>query len=183
MTDRRNANQLCTSIIKPRQISSRSLSHGIKYEKVACEAFEDFTTLKTASCGIFVNESKPMLAATPDRVVSDGGILEVKCPFSAWGKPISPTTVPYLTLSADEPVLKSSHEYYYQIQGQLFCTNKDYCYFVVYTGKEPLINQVFRDEEFIASMVNKLERFYQEHFKQALIEKLLYKDYFTYTFK
>lgn len=31
--------------------------------------------------------------------------------------------------------LKTSHDYYYQVQGQLHITERQYCYFIVWTPK------------------------------------------------
>ena len=44
-------------------------------------------------CGLFVSFSKPMFAATPDRIIDSETLVEVKCPFSSRDKLLSETTV------------------------------------------------------------------------------------------
>lgn len=48
-----------------------------------------------------MSKTLPFLGASPDRVVNDDVICEVKCPFSAKDKDISPVTVPYLKLEGE----------------------------------------------------------------------------------
>jgi len=50
--------------------------------------------VKVGSCGIFVSKKYPFLGASPDGVISDKLICEMKCHYSAKNKNISPFTVP-----------------------------------------------------------------------------------------
>ena len=73
--------------------------YGHKMEAVAIAAFERETGLKTQKCGLFINETNPFLASSPDRIVFIGGVphtIEVKCPFSCKDKEINVQNVPYL---------------------------------------------------------------------------------------
>ena len=54
-------------------------------------------------------------------VINETIICEVKCPYSAKNKDISPITVPYLKLEDGNLILSTTHKYYYQVQGPLFC--------------------------------------------------------------
>ena len=104
--------------------------------------------------------------------------MEVKCPFSAKDKPISNVTVPYL--KSDSPAgyyLAETHGYYYQVQGQMYCTGAEKCELIVYTISDMKFFQIERNDQFIVNMVKTLERFFHEYFKQALIEKRFYKTY------
>lgn len=40
-----------------------------------------------------------------------------------------------MNLIEGELKLKTSHDYYYQVQGQLHITDRKYCYFAVWTPK------------------------------------------------
>ncbi|XP_074658610.1 uncharacterized protein LOC141911521 [Tubulanus polymorphus] len=111
--------------------------HGQKYEKVAVEKYHSRTGSITNECGLFVSKDHPVLAASPDRVVNDTLILEVKCPFSAKDKEINPQTVQHLELDVNRnQQLKRNHDYFYQIQGQLYCSGRTECDFVVFTLKD-----------------------------------------------
>ena len=59
-----------------------------------------------------------MLAASQDRTVSDVAILEIKCPYAAKVKYITPTKIPYLKEVDNSLQLCHTHAYYYQVQGQ-----------------------------------------------------------------
>ena len=85
---------------------------------------------KTTQCGIFINKAKPYYAATPDRITKDL-IIEVKCPFSIRKK--DPNTNPpyYCKLVDGKLKLKKTHEYFFQVQLQLYVTGYKKADFVV----------------------------------------------------
>lgn len=90
------------------------------------------------------------MAASPYRVIDDDVVMEVKCPFAAKDKPITPSTVPYLKLvpGSDELTLDNKHVYYYQVQGQLLCSGRKKCIFVVYTLVDMKTITIHYDVEF-----------------------------------
>lgn len=81
----------------------------------------------------------PFLAASPDGLVGENSIIEIKCPFSI--KDFTPQDaheqkkLKYIDMQKDELVLKKTHLYYYQVQGQLHITRRQFCYFIVWTPK------------------------------------------------
>ena len=155
----------------------------MKYEAIAVDIFEKQSQITTTKCGLFVSKSKPMFAATPDRIIDTDTVLEVKCPFSSSDKTISEITVPYLYLTPDGKLdLKENHDYYYQVQGQLFCTQRKNCKFVVYTFKGIEIINVPYNENFVKKMVDSLDAFYEDHFKRFILNKLLYRNFSKYNF-
>lgn len=107
---------------------------------------------------LFISETHPFLGASPD------GLLGEK-------------TLPYHEIRNGEYHLKKNHPYYYQIQGQLFYTNRKYCNMIIYTFVNTKVVYVYWDEPFILDMINKLNTFYENHFKKAILEKSLYKNY------
>ena len=169
-------------MLKKKEVKTAAILHGHKFESVAVEAFESLMKKKTESCGIFICNEYPQLAASPDRIVDEDTILEVKCPYSSKDKCISPVTVPYLYSTNGKIDLCKNHDYFYQIQGQLLCTKRNKCYFVIYTFKEIVIVEIERDDQFISNMVKKLLSFYESHFKRALIDKFMYKNYYDFSF-
>ena len=106
-------------------INSRSLKHGRLYERVAIEQFENMYDIKVNRCGLFVSEDRPYLAATPDGIISNDGNLN----------------------------LKHSHDYYYQVQGQLYCTGCKVCIFIVYTFKGIEIIPIPFDQDFVTEIL------------------------------
>jgi putative phage-type endonuclease len=91
---------------------------------------------------------------SPDGLVSDRGLVEIKCPNSA-------THWEYF--KAKEPPKK----YFIQMQAQIACTNRDWCDFVSFDPRMPdrsqlLIVRVNRDEAFIAEMEAEVKKFLDE---------------------
>ena len=83
--------------------------------------------------GLVIHKTYPFLACSPDGVVSSEKLIEIKCPYSCRDKPVTPETVPYLTNNDGELNLKTTHGYYYQVQGQLLCTGAQEVNFVVFS--------------------------------------------------
>ena len=108
-----------------------------------------------------------------DTIVDEDTILEVKCPYAHKDKAICPTTVPYLKSNGGTLMLNASHNYYYQVQGQMLCTKRKRCLFVIYSFKDLVVIEIPRDELFIKSMLDKLRIFYKSHFEPAIINKFV----------
>ena len=88
--------------------------------------------------------------ASPDGLVGEKGLLEIKCPNIA-------THVGYLL----ENVLPT--DYFQQTQGQLLVTGREWCDFLsYYPGLRPLIIRVTRDEIFIKALKAELKKFCAE---------------------
>ena len=125
--------------------------------------FEKQTSLKVTKCGLYVDKTYTFLASSPDGLIKNFNnsvdVVEVKCPYIAKDKIIDSTTVPYLCATSEGFTLKDSHEYFYQIQGQMFCTGASKAYFIVYTFKDIKIINVCRDDTFINNMIIKLKEF------------------------
>lgn len=172
-----NKKHLARKIMSPKIFHSRATMYGQVQEPYAIQKFEETYDVRITKCGLFLSESHPFLGASPDGLLGDDYIIEVKCPHSAKYRDINKTNVPYLELVDGELKLKISHPYYTQIQGQLFCTQRLYCLFIVYTIKDIKVFQIERNNEFIQEMVDKLSEFYIHYFKDMILEKYLYKNY------
>ncbi|XP_050388704.1 uncharacterized protein LOC126807882 [Patella vulgata] len=90
MTARRNIDKLCESICFPPVLSGPPVIHGLKFETVACKSFEEKTGFIVSKCGVFVHPSYPYLGATPDGVIDDNKIIEIKCPYTGRDLNIAP---------------------------------------------------------------------------------------------
>jgi len=85
------------------------------------------------------------LAASPDGLVGEHGLVECKCPFRAR----------YTTPSA---------EYVAQMQLQMACTGRDWCDFVIWREGEPIIvERVECDRDWIARNLGNLQNFMDEY--------------------
>ena len=94
----------------------------------------------------FVTTDDGLAGASPDRLVGDDGLLEIKCPSAA-------VHVGYLL--EVEP-----RKYWPQLQGQLWVTGRAWVDFLSYCpGLPPALVRYARDEEFIAKLAEAVPAF------------------------
>lgn len=117
-------------------IFSPSISHGKCYESVAFQEFQYKSGIQIKKCGIFVSKLHFYLAASHDAVIDEHGLVEVKCHYTEKNKEIWEETVSYLNYVNDTLELDNSREYYNQVQGHLFCSERKECTFIGYSLKE-----------------------------------------------
>ena len=81
-TDKTDYSKLANSLTVSKDLKTSAIEHGKQYEKIAIQAYSKKTHSTVTQCGIFVCHEIPYLGASPDGLVSDEGIVEVKCPFT-----------------------------------------------------------------------------------------------------
>ena len=132
------------------------------------------TDLEVESCGLSVALETPWLAASPDGVVRDPnnvthptGLVEIKNPYSTrqltLTEACNSSTFCLEQKQRDGQVayrLKRKHDYYYQVQCQLYCADKAWCDFVLRTEKELHVERVYRDHSWWSEQIPKLKIFY-----------------------
>lgn len=115
-------------------------SYGYMNEGKAREQYEKEMNVKIEPCGIFIDEDLNYLSAKPDGLIGEDAIVEVKCPFNARDMTpedaIKKKIIKYVCYD-DSGILrlKRGAETYYQIQGTLHITKKEYCYLIIWTPK------------------------------------------------
>jgi len=138
---------------------NEAMNWGSDNEAAARERYEVETLNKVKLVGFELwkesYQSLPsgVLGGSPDGLVGEDGIIEIKCPFN-------PRIHLHNFLSKEVP-----KEYVPQIQGNLLVTNRKFCDFVSYCprfseSKQISIVRVFRDDLFIGQMLSRVERFY-----------------------
>lgn len=127
-----------------------------------------------SKCGIFINKKWPYLGASPDGIVSDGAVLEIKCPYTARDmkieEAITAKIITFLTFKNNQFDINKNHDYYYQVQGQLNICEKSHGYFATWTTKDMVIITIQRDVQFFENMVGKLKLFYHECLLPEIID-------------
>ena len=94
--------------------------------------------------------------ASPDGMLGDDGILEIKCPFSLRDK-----AEPDFKPIADQP------HYYSQVQFQLWATGREWAHFFQWAPSGYMLEMVEVDQEYIYGIVQKSLAFHAE-FQEAL---------------
>ena len=123
------------------------------------------------------------MGASPDGIVQcvccGKGVVEIKCPYSCRDKTFLEATGDKnfsLEVHVDSSHhLKQTHAYYYQVQAQIKFCESLYCDFVVWLGKDIIIQRILPDPQFIESALEKSTNF----FKYAILPELLGKYYTT----
>lgn len=99
------------------------------------------------------------VGASPDGLVGNDGLLEIKCPKHT-------TIMRYLLQPGEVP-----KEYFWQVHGQMYVTDRAWCDFSVYHPDMPLkVIRVHRDEKTEAELIKTLSAAIEE--AEALLESL-----------
>lgn len=126
----------------PESFSSDYMDRGHELEPFAVEAYEMETFTETSNGGFW--SLGEWIGDSPDRMVGDEGILEIKSPAFN-------TMINYL-LKKELP-----DTYKWQVHGHMYVTGRDWCDFMSYHPKlKPLIIRVERDEKMIRELEEKL---------------------------
>jgi len=150
----------------------KAIQWGVEHEQTAIDEYKSAFGVNVSLVGMILHSSG-VLAASPDGIV-DQDIVEFKCPMSQ-----AQHTIPealedkkfYALDDAGSYVLKPSHVYYDQCQGQLHITGKKRVEFYVWLPKGSLKVTVLRDEEWGKPNIPLLLSFYYSHLLPAYINK------------
>ena len=135
---------------------SAAMKRGCILEEEARVLYEMLTGETVNQVGLCIADEG--FVTSPDGLVGDDGLLEVKCPLMA-------THVEYL-LKGKLPMT-----YFQQVQGQLLVTGRKWCDFMsYYPAMKPLIVRVERDEDFINTLKDTLIGFCKE--LDIMVEKI-----------
>lgn len=142
-TARRNMDKFCRTILHPTDLNNPAVLHGRQYESTAISQLQQIKGQEVKSAGLFISPEHPYLGASPDGLLGEHCIIEVKCPYNGRNGIIVPgDDFKFLEYIGDKIRLKRSSDYYFQIQGQMALSQRHSCVFVVYTFKEMLIEEV-----------------------------------------
>ena len=139
---------------------SADMEKGIELEPVARRLYEELFGIRVAQIGFIIpdedNRFHEWVGISPDGILPDYGILEIKCPkFKTHLGYIEDNRLPT--------------EYRHQVQGQLFVTGLDYCDFMSFaTDMKPFIIRVYPDRELFKEFETRLDKLIIE-VKQKLI--------------
>ena len=174
--------------LAPKHVRSPAIEYGRRNEDSAIQSYIDYQrkkgiVLKVHKCGLWVDPSKPWLAASPDAILElgeDKGCLEVKCPYLCASKSIAQAVKksPSFCLQNNNGMmqLKRSHQYFYQIQLQLFVTRLLWCHFVIWTPNEIFVEEIHYDQNFVEVAVSKARKFYFNVYLPAIVSCFLIHD-------
>lgn len=134
--------------------TNAAMQWGSDTEPQARAAYEFFTDATVIEVGLVPHPTIAMAAASPDGLVGDDGLVEIKCPN---------------TSTHIETLLTKSIADKYQVQmlWQLACTGRQWCDFVSFDPRMPehlrmFVKRVERDEKRIAELEYQVVMFLAE---------------------
>jgi len=139
---------------KGESFTNAAMQHGTDTEPLARAAYEALHDVLVDEVGFIPHPTIIMAGASPDGLVSDDGLLEIKCPNTA-------THIETL-LSQTVP-----GKYNTQMQFQMACTDRSYCDFVSFDNRLPpelqlFVRRVPRDNMYIRLMEDEIVKFLNE---------------------
>lgn len=127
---------------------NEAMRHGTEIEPLARNAYILKTGNLVEEVGFIEHKTIPNAGASPDGLVGDDGLIEIKCPE---------TYTHIETLRTGE----IKQDYIYQMQWQMECTGRKWCDFVSFDNRLPeklqiKIIRIKRDDELIEKMKNEV---------------------------
>lgn len=133
--------------------SNPAMAWGTETEPQARAAYEIATGYEVIETGFVVNDAYPGCGISPDGLIGDTGLLEIKCPNTT-------THLDYVLRG------KLPAKYVAQVQGQLLITERDWCDFVSFDPRLPtrdlMVIRVEPDREYQSDLALELGRFINE---------------------
>jgi len=131
-----------------------AMQHGIDTEPMAISEYELETGLLVTPVGFIDHPTIPMCGASPDGLVGDEGLIEVKCP----------NTATHIATLMGGPVKR---DYILQMHWQMSCTGRVWCDFVSYDNRLPakhamIVQRVERDDTLAKTIEIEVELFLKE---------------------
>lgn len=133
---------------------NQAMQDGIDREDTAREIFEIVRDIKVEQVGFIDHPTIKMAGASPDGLLPDNGVLEIKCPVET-------------THTTNLLERKLPSRYVSQVQWQMACTGAEYANFVSYNPNfEPKLQLIYldveRDNEYIEMLEEEVSTFLTE---------------------
>jgi putative phage-type endonuclease len=132
-----------------------AMQWGKDHEFQAREAYSVTSNNFVDQVAFIDHPSIQWFGASPDGLVNDDGLVEIKCPYSS--------AIHWSYIKDDGP----PNKYYIQMQAQMACTGRSWCDFVSYDPRMPersqlYIKRVMREDDYIAEMEAEVKKFLDE---------------------
>ena len=147
--------------------TNAAMQWGIDQEPFARAAYEAAKGVLVDEVGFVPHPTIKMAGASPDGLVGNDGMVEIKCPDSK--------TALECWLS-DSPV---EGKYFAQMQWQMRCADRAWCDYVVFDPRMPakaqlFVTRVMRDDEWLATTEAEVVKFLAEvDAKVAALKKII----------
>ncbi len=142
--------------------SNAAMAWGTEKEPEAREAYAFQESVTVDQVGFVVHPVISLAGASPDGLVGDDGLVEIKCP----------NTATHIATLLDDTL---ADKYVVQMQWQMACTGRQWCDFVSFDPRMPIDMQLYvrrraRDNDRITDLEREASTFLDE--VSATIDKL-----------
>jgi len=137
-----------------KQVDAKATRWGEQYEPYARKCYQEFTFNKVVECGFEAHSER--FGASPDGLVNEDGVLEIKCPFT------SEKHIDHLLCKTPQDVFDVAPKYYYQMQAEIIATGRNWADFVSYDPRYDERNclkviRIPKDEAVCAEILQRVE--------------------------
>lgn len=147
----------------------KAIQWWINHESEAINTYQTAKDCEVKPSGIWLDRSG-CLGGSPDGIVDDELIVEVKCPYSIRDKPVTTAIAEghfYLKKNIDDDIELDTNtdlgmQYYHQMQGNMHLSGRSKCDFVSWTPLEMVIVQVEKDPAWTEKF-KLLQQFHRDH--------------------
>lgn len=129
-------------------VGNIATEYGQRNEPTAIQELGMYYDISVEECGFFPYED--WLGASPDGLIGDEAIVEVKCPYGKRD-------------SKDFKPLSEQPHYYAQIQIELLCTGRKLCYFFQWSPVGDMLELVELDQVWLDENLPILKAFHNEY--------------------
>jgi hypothetical protein len=134
------------------EVWAKAMEWGVENELDAIEAYQTQTGQLVTLNDVIQHPTLDYVAGTPDGLIGEDGIIEVKCPYNSVNH--------LMNLKSGAQI----EDYKYQIQGYLWITGRKWCDFVSYDPRfkkdlQLAIYRVDRDQLLIDELAARVQEF------------------------
>jgi putative phage-type endonuclease len=134
-------------------VGNAATEYGRLHEPLAVMDYQSKTGNFVEECGFFVHPKYEWLGASPDGLVGDDTLVEIKCPFG---------------LRNDNPPkfkgLSEQPHYYAQVQIELACADRTTCHFYQWAQHGDSLEIIERDDVWLDQHIPALRAFYKHYY-------------------
>ena len=140
--------------VQATQYSNAAMQWGTETEPSARDAYSFYADVDVVEVGFIEHPRIAMTGASPDGLVGDAGLVELKCP----------NTATHIETLLGDPI---PAKYITQMQWQMACTGRQWCDWVSYDPRLPgsmhlFVQRVSKDNEAIAELETAVADFLAE---------------------
>lgn len=148
--------EILTGARAEQEFTNKAMEWGNEQEAAAVAQYCFMHDAEATECGFIQHPTIERAGASPDRLIGDDGLIEMKCPNTA-------THIDTM-LSNTQTIAKGYRD---QMQMQMAATGRKWCDFVSYDPRLPArfqlwVQRVERDDEYIAEMNEAIVAFLAE---------------------